>query len=211
MDKLLKMNYEEIIEYLKQKYGNVPKNYFTINGNKNQGNSRTKDGLVIHHIDEDKMIMLSNKKNEHLIVNKGFVNIDQINIMYNDFQKADRLVYCDLLEHLLLHIKIMEYPKPIINNIAVGIGGILNYIVPELNDIYSGINYTVEWKKKILEKVINGKEEYFLMLKYIIKSKKINIKKELLYSTLIFNQSIWKFENNIELFKEFNQWLLKGN
>ncbi len=61
-----------------------------------------------------------------------------------DYQKADHLVYCNLLEHLVLHIKIVEYPNPAQNagETCGGIGGIIyNYIVPELNDIYSGIVY----------------------------------------------------------------------
>jgi len=47
-----------------------------------------------------------------------------------------------LLEHLVLHIKIFEFPnlnKNIIDD--VGVGGIYAFIAPELNDIYSGIKY----------------------------------------------------------------------
>ena len=58
---MLKMNYEECCNHLKQKYGIINKNYFT-NENckyKNQSISRGIEGLYIHHIDEDKAIMLS--------------------------------------------------------------------------------------------------------------------------------------------------------
>ncbi|MBX4209963.1 MAG: hypothetical protein K4H23_02125 [Mollicutes bacterium PWAP] len=56
---LFKITYEEYVQYLKNKYGSVPKNYFTKNGNNTQGITKTKNGLYIHHVDEDKMILLS--------------------------------------------------------------------------------------------------------------------------------------------------------
>ena len=60
-----------------------------------------------------------------------------------EYQKAGRLVYCNLLEHLLLHVKIAENPSPDANeNELPGIGGAINFICKDLNDIYSGKEFT---------------------------------------------------------------------
>jgi hypothetical protein len=56
-----------------------------------------------------------------------------------EWQYADKLVYCDLLEHLFLHILICENPhKDKKQDQSVGFGGVINFLVPELNDVYSG-------------------------------------------------------------------------
>lgn len=95
---LLYKSYIECCDYLKKKYGKVNGNYFLTESFKsvNSKIKRTKEGLYIHHLDEDKAIMLSNK--EYAIKNPY------------KYQLHDRLVYCNLLEHLILHIKIMEHP-----------------------------------------------------------------------------------------------------
>lgn len=160
IEKLLAMNYEECCNYLNNKYGAVPKDYFTDERcrNKNKINSKTNYGLVIHHIDEDKAIMLSNPE---YAIQEPF-----------SYQRANRLVYCNLLEHLVLHIKIFEYTnwKNLLINkgILVGVGGIYNYLVPELNDIYSGIKYKLSWKENIRRTVAPLKEDYFKCIKKII-------------------------------------------
>ena len=46
------MSYNEYVDSLKAKYGNVPKDYFYVNRNghltKSQGNTRGNEGLYIH-------------------------------------------------------------------------------------------------------------------------------------------------------------------
>ena len=62
-----------------------------ITWNRNRNNSRADEGLVIHHIDEDKAEFLSDPR-----------------WAYNQpvaFQRKERLIYCDLIEHYLLHLK----------------------------------------------------------------------------------------------------------
>lgn len=54
--------------------------------------SRTHEGLLCHHIDEDKGAVLSNP---HFAKDYPF-----------SYQKKERLVYCDYIEHLLLHYKL---------------------------------------------------------------------------------------------------------
>ena len=56
-----------------------------------------------------------------------------------EWQKKENLIYCDFLEHLLLHVLIVAYPSKDKNEDEdVGIGGVLKHIVPQLNDFYSG-------------------------------------------------------------------------
>ena len=82
------MTYGELVDYLLKKYGPVECDYFRTEAckSKNPKVSRTNEGLYCHHIDEDKAIMLCNDK---FAVNNPF-----------EYQKAERLVYCNALEHL---------------------------------------------------------------------------------------------------------------
>lgn len=95
---LFRMSYDEYVESLLEKYGSVSHDYYINEGCLTRsGNSRTFDGLVIHHIDEDKEAGLSTMWKYRNPFS-----------MPEEYQKADRLVYCNLVEHLLLHMKILE-------------------------------------------------------------------------------------------------------
>lgn len=109
IEKLLLLDYQSLVSLLLQTYGPVPYDYFATEEckSKRPKNSRTKDGLVIHHIDEDKHILLG----EPAIARK----------LPFDYQRSDRLVYCNMVEHLLLHIKIAEERQD--KHSGVGIGG----------------------------------------------------------------------------------------
>lgn len=54
---------------------------------KKGGHTRTSDGLVCHHIDENKSLNLSNL---------SYIKRDGVPFKH---QKIDRLVYCDFIEH----------------------------------------------------------------------------------------------------------------
>jgi len=154
--KLLDMPYEDIVKYLTKKYGAAKHNYFkdTNCSVKNPSVSRTNEGLYCHHIDEDKAIMLSNDK--YAAANPF------------EYQKANRLVYCNLLEHLLLHVKIAENPSKDANEGELpGIGGAINFICKELNDIYAGKEFADEWRKKVSEKVKDNFDDYIAILRYL--------------------------------------------
>ena len=109
IEKLLSLDYQSLVSLLLQTYGPVPYDYFATEEckSKRPKNSRTKDGLVIHHIDEDKHILLG----EPAIARE----------LPFDYQRSDRLVYCNMVEHLLLHIKIAEERQD--KHSGVGIGG----------------------------------------------------------------------------------------
>lgn len=155
-ESLLKTSYNEAVKYFLKKYGKAKHNYFkdtncTI---KNSQVTRTSEGLYCHHIDEDKAIMLSNDK---------FAAANPY-----DYQKANRLVYCNLLEHLLLHVKIAENPNAQANeNELPGIGGAINFICKDLNDIYAGKEFTDDWRKTVAEKVKDNFDDYIAILRYL--------------------------------------------
>ena len=155
-ESLLKTSYTDAVKYFLKKYGAAKHNYFkdTNCTTKNPQVTRTSEGLYCHHIDEDKAIMLSNDK---------FAAANPF-----DYQKANRLVYCNLLEHLLLHVKIAENPNTQANeNELPGIGGAINFICKDLNDIYAGKEFTDDWRKTVAEKVKDNFDDYIAILRYL--------------------------------------------
>ena len=155
---LLDMKYKEIISYLLGKYGPVPGDYFANETcrSKNRKITRTKEGLFIHHIDEDKAIMLSTD---------GFA----INNSYR-YQKADRLVYCNILEHLILHVKIAEEPRNVNANKdeLPGIGGAVNFLCIQINDCYSDYEFKQPMMITIREMIKDDFDSYILIMKRLI-------------------------------------------
>lgn len=114
------MVYDQYVEYLLEKYGPAKYDYFTNENckSKNINVTRSKEGLFCHHIDENKNILLSTPE----IARKHPFS----------YQKADRLVYANYLEHLLLHIKIVEEDT---DNRGLGLGGVI-MISSTMNDYY---------------------------------------------------------------------------
>lgn len=104
---LLTLSYEEAITILQDKYGQAKDDYYREKSYKKFLNkeiksialgkySRTSEGLYCHHVDEDKHINVSNK---NFILRKKYSF---------ELQKKERLVYCDLFEHLILHALIAK-------------------------------------------------------------------------------------------------------
>ena len=105
--RLMSISYDEIIKILHKKYGKCKYDYFkkqsfenfienkSKNINHNKKRSRYSEGLFLHHIDENIIENLSSlrviKKNPSFI-----------------FQQRDHLVYCNYLEHLILHTTILK-------------------------------------------------------------------------------------------------------
>ena len=158
IQKELEMKYSELVEYLLKKYGPAKYDYFCTESckSKNHKVSRTNEGLYCHHIDEDKAIMLSN--DSYAIKNPY------------EYQKAERLVYCNVLEHLILHIKIVEEPRnKAANELEIqGIGGVINFICPQINDYYNGFVFKQPYLIKIYSLIENNFEDYIRVLKYLL-------------------------------------------
>ena len=154
----LKMTYNELIDYLLKKYGPSKYDYFCNESckSKNHKISRTNEGLYCHHIDEDKAILLSNDK---------FAAMNPW-----EYQKADRLVYCNALEHLILHIKIVEEPKnKNANEMELqGLGGAVNFLCPQINDYYNGYEFKQQYLINIYNLIENNFEDYIYILKYFL-------------------------------------------
>lgn len=172
----LLMKYDDLVSALLKKYGAAKHDYFTDRECtiKNKLVSRTAEGLFCHHIDEDKAIMLSN---DEYAARNPF-----------EYQKKNRLVYCNLLEHLLLHVKIAEEPRnPDANeNELPGIGGAINYLCKQLNDIYAGKEPAEEWRKTVAAKVQDNFDDYIRILRHLWSV----IEQNPLYKTIITKQML---------------------
>lgn len=183
--------YLEYCDYLQDKYGIGLADYMTKSYNPIQKCKRTKEGLVAHHKKEDTMIMLSDKR---IAVMCPF-----------EWQLKENIVYCDYLEHLLLHVLICKYPadnKPKI--IAAGIGGVVNFIAPELNDLYSGWVTTQAWRKNCHDKVSADKKVYLAILKQFIdiEESNPNFKVDILCKSYNEDFGLWKSSKNKKIYNE---------
>lgn len=127
---LLLKSYDEAVIYLLNKYGPANDDFFReksyyryLNGeikNITKGKySRTNEGLFCHHIDEIQELKISDQT---------FVKRNNIPFKY---QKKDRLVYCDLIEHTILHILITKETSD-----EFGLPGYLTYLKPMIEDWY---------------------------------------------------------------------------
>lgn len=145
------MTYREYCKYLQDKYGIPNNSYYDEQYNKNR-NSRTSEGLVIHHICEDIKPNLCNKE----VAKSCDFN----------YQLPENLCYCDYLEHLFLHILITEYPNEETDDV-VGIGGSANYLIPELNNLFSGYVPEQSSKKYVID-CFNRVKDDFITYKYLI-------------------------------------------
>lgn len=185
--------YLEYCNYLQTKYGIGLCDYMRPTWTCNPKAKRTKDGLYVHHKYEDHAIMLGNpeyaKKYPY------------------EWQKKENLVYCNLLEHLLLHQLICEYPA--VNKSdseqagKLGLGGIVEFIVPELNDVYSGWVSKKPWQQNCHKVIIDHKDVY---LKLIKRYKDFNDNNPFVVKWLLksFNEKYgsWSNENNTDLYEE---------
>ena len=192
-DELLTKSYSQIVESLLNKYGRVTGDYFVNETcrSRNRRISRTSEGLFCHHIDEDKAILLSNDK---YAANNSF-----------EYQKADRLVYCNFLEHLLLHIKIAEEPKNANanKNELQGIGGAVNFIVKQINGFYGGQIPTAEYLAIAMNVIENDYPSYIKMLQHLWSIVKFNP----VYSFLITKEQLamdWNGDIIQKIYDELN-------
>ena len=185
------MNYLQYCDYLQGKYGIGLCDFMNKNWNKNQKVTRTKEGLIAHHKFEDHAILLSTpewaKQNPY------------------EWHMAKNIVYCDYLEHLYLHILICEYPAEGHNDMeVVGIGGVTSFIVPELNDYYSGWKTAQAWRMNCHNKIKDDKDVYMALLKRF----KTNCCNYPFYTeTCLFTSfndkfGLWSRNNNKKLYEE---------
>lgn len=184
-------SYLEYCDYLQNKYGIGLDDYMTKSYNPKAKCKRTKEGLLAHHKKEDTMILLSTK---------------EVAMMCPfEWQLRENIVYCDYLEHLLLHILICKYPSDEkVDIVKVGFGGVVNFIVPELNDLYSGWETGQAWRKNCHNKVKNDKDVYMQLLKQFIENEKDDANFDISILCRSFNESfgLWSDEQNSKLYAE---------
>lgn len=152
----LGMNYTDYVIFLMEKHGIVRESYFLNEGckTKNSRIVRTKDGLCIHHIAEFLYPKLSDARiAKHLPF---------------EYQMPDKLIYANLLEHLLLHIKITEeFNNESGDTFPVGIGGVL-FITRQINDYFGNLpKLPSGWELNMFNAIKGNYSDYIEALKYI--------------------------------------------
>lgn len=160
--KEVKMTYYELQDYLLKKYGPAKYDYFTKPEckYKNKNVSRTKEGLYCHHMDEDEGGNLSNPP--------------QAKLQCFEWQKKERLVYCNAIEHLILHMKInilrqkrtLTTPMDISSFFTTG--GVF-WITQTLDDMYMNDGPKADWMKPCYEKIKENYNDYISLMKSYFK------------------------------------------
>lgn len=150
-ERVKNMTYWEYCDYLQSKYGIGACDYFNENWSPKTKCKRTKEGLFAHHKAEMYVPQLSDKK--------------QAQYFPFEWQTAKWIVYCDYLEHFLLHIMICKAPEPVNKNQYVGVVGITHYIAPTLFQLYSGDVPETGWQARCFDKIKNDKDVYLELLK----------------------------------------------
>ncbi|EOA07100.1 Hypothetical protein, predicted transmembrane protein [Mycoplasma yeatsii 13926] len=155
IEKMLECDYYECVNFLLYKYGMAEGDYtkrtlFFDVVSENLNVKRSFYGLEIHHIDEDKVPNLSSKENM---------------TKYPEYQTKDRLVYCNLVEHLLLHIKIYQKTKNRLSMHGVFL------IVRKLNTYFSEQEFDDERKCLIYHSIRDLKLDYFKCIDYMEKNR----------------------------------------
>lgn len=163
ISKEMKMGYNELVQYLLIKYGPAKYDYFTNPTCKTKSKriSRTKEGLFCHHIDEDKGYNLAHTE---CALEQPF-----------EYQKAERLVYCNYIEHLLLHILIgkndfwSKHQKLIApNHFDLFIVPGISFICSDINLLYDQKGSSVEWRNRCFKEIENNFEDYISILNSFI-------------------------------------------
>ena len=141
----LDLDYLDLCKFLQYKYGTPKGNYFLTESCEFKNNSieRESEGLFLHHINENTHILLSKPD---YAVEAPF-----------EYQKAENLCYCNYLEHMILHMKIVKEYLTTENiekyRCLPGIGELIDFIVPEINDYVNGYQYERDWQIKALSLV----------------------------------------------------------
>lgn len=145
----LNMSYAEYVEYLIAKYGSAQHDYFCTEAcrSKNSKISRSNEGLFCHHIAENKEILLSTPE---IARTHPF-----------EYQRAHNLVYANYIEHLLLHIKIVEED---VERRGLGLGGVI-MISSAINDYYRH-RLASGWRKYATNQIKHRYNDYITIMQY---------------------------------------------
>jgi hypothetical protein len=152
IENFYKLTYKEYVAFLLEKYGPAVCDYFANEQCKSKSSkiSRTKEGLFCHHIDENKEILLSTPEVARL---HPF-----------EYQKKEHLVYCNIIEHLLLHVKIVQECSK--DNPSLGVGGV-SMITAQINGYYDNPP-TSGWQINAYNVIKDNYDDYINLLAYTV-------------------------------------------
>ena len=159
----MSMNYQELVEHLLKKYGKAKYDYYltTECRTRNKKLSRTAEGLFCHHIDEDKYYFLSDP---------NFARSAPF-----ECQKAERLVYCNHIEHLLLHIQIgkdLYWEKHTslesIDQLQCFITPGVIFVCHDVNELFNQNGSQVPWIANCYHAIENNFDDYIKIIKAFI-------------------------------------------
>lgn len=161
LEKELLMDYYELSDYLIGKYGPAKYDYFCNDSFRtvNKKASRSNEGLQCHHIDEDKCGSLSSPQ---MAKRHPF-----------EYQKKERLVYCNLIEHCLLHYKICASKQTYAMDKPIDIadfftsGGLFN-TSNMINGLYCKKGSSIPYQQCYYEQIQENYYDYIWMLKLFI-------------------------------------------
>ncbi|WP_416150246.1 hypothetical protein ACM26V_04465 [Salipaludibacillus sp. HK11] len=116
--------------------------------------SRTSEGLYCHHIDEKKELKIS----DQLFIKRNKIPFE--------YQRKDRLVYCDLVEHSILHVLITKE-----TSFEFGYPGYGAFLKPMIEVWYlDKIIPNSEWMKRCYNQSFLDSQEAFDILKEMQKT-----------------------------------------
>lgn len=155
------LSYQELVGYLINKYGPAKYNFFATPECKSKVKkvTRTSEGLICHHARED--------------VGGNLSDVKDALIQPYEWQLKENLVYCNLLEHLLLHIKIAvlrqksRLMEPYEIRKFFTTDGIFQ-ITSVINDVYTNEGSELAWLQRCYDEINTNYNEYLLLLSLII-------------------------------------------
>ena len=185
------LSYEKYCDYLQKKYGPGICSFMFPSWQSNPKCKRTKEGLVAHHKFEDCAPKLSDPAEAQKYP--------------YEWQHGQHIVYCDYLEHMLLHIIICEEKfEEATRGIFLGIRGLLQYIIPELNDVYSGWKTTQSWRATCHSRILDDKDVYLKLIQRFKERCYLNplYSEKTLLSSYNGKYGLWEAANNKPLWDE---------
>ena len=181
--KELLMGYEELADYLKEKYGPAKYDYFCNESCRtvNKKTSRSSEGLQCHHIDEDK---------------HGNLSVPQLAKRHPyKYQKKDRLVYCNLIEHCLLHHKINEFTQAYPKVSPIDIRDFFNsqgvfHVSGLINDLFMKKGSSISYLQHYYDAIKDDYDNYIWMIAMILKNLEITYCGEKKPKMIVANNSV---------------------
>ena len=154
----IKLNYTEHCQYLQNKYGFTPFDYFKneLCSSRPKENSRTSEGLFIHHNAE--VFTGGNLGVPYLAKHNPF-----------EYQKRENLTYCNYIEHLLLHLKggrnyNIDFDLPVELYHFFNSKGFF-WLLYEINELFVNKGSTIEWRNNCYLAIMNLFDDYINILK----------------------------------------------